>query len=447
MNDCRPAINIIDLHKNYRIYDQASDRLKEALHPFKKRYHRSFSALKSLSIQINRGESVAIVGKNGSGKSTLLKIITGVVTPSSGKVEVNGKIAAILELGSGFNPEMTGLENIYLNSTLNGLSRSEINQQLQSIIDFAELGDFIKQPVKTYSSGMRARLAFSVSIHVQPDILIVDEALSVGDAAFARKCFARMEQIRASGATIIFVSHSMSSVVSLCSRAIWINQGELVLDGEPKPVTDLYLKYVGNNHINRQEISEQFFNLLHNSPEDIQASQHTDQTNNTIAQGRPLVELYNPNLISKSVLTYEEKGGRVSQLKILSMDGRQVNTLLQGRNYTYSYQVELDKYHSKLNCGFAFKTLQGIVACGGGIRVEPTRNVRSFMVHIEFTCLLHEGTYFLNAGIKDWEGNFMHRIVDAIMIQVKAEPSNINYANMICNLIVQTRITPLPASS
>lgn len=447
MNDCRPAIKITDLHKNYRIYDQASDRLKEALHPFKKRYHRSFSALKSLNFQINKGESVAIVGKNGSGKSTLLKIITGVVTPSFGKVEVNGKIAAILELGSGFNPEMTGLENVYLNTTLNGLSRSEIDQQLQSIIDFAELDDFINQPVKTYSSGMRARLAFSVSIHVQPDILIVDEALSVGDAAFARKCFARMEQIRASGATIIFVSHSMSSVVSLCNRAIWINQGELVLDGAPKPVTDLYLKYVGNNHINRQEVADQFFNLTRNSPEDTQALQHIDKANRPVAQGRPLEDLYNPKLLSKSMLTYEEKGGRISQLKILTMDGRQVNSLVQGRNYTYSYRVDLDNYHSRLNCGFAFKTLQGIVACGGGIRIEPTNNIRSFMVHIEFICLLHEGSYFMNAGIKDQEGHFMHRIVDAVMIQVRAEPSNINHANMVCNLVVQTGITPLPASS
>ncbi|MDQ1245236.1 MAG: lipopolysaccharide transport system ATP-binding protein, partial [Campylobacterota bacterium] len=234
------AIKVQNLTKTYKLYDKPIDRLKESLHPFKKKYHREFYALNDVSFEIKKGETVGIVGKNGSGKSTLLKIITGVLTPTSGKISVHGKISAILELGAGFNPEMTGLENVYLNTSINGMSKKETDSKIKEIVEFAELGEFINQPVKTYSSGMKARLAFSVSISVEPDILIVDEALSVGDAAFARKCFAKMEEIRSRGATILFVSHSEGSVVALCNRAIWISNGKQIIDGTPKLVTGLY---------------------------------------------------------------------------------------------------------------------------------------------------------------------------------------------------------------
>jgi len=244
MNDI--AIRVENLSKAYKLYQKPVDRLKEALHPLKKKYHKDFYALKDLSFEIKKGETVGIVGKNGSGKSTLLKLITGVTTPSGGKITVNGRISAILELGAGFNPQMTGLENIYLNTSINGMSRQETDSKVAEIIAFAELGEFIHQPVKTYSSGMKARLAFAVSISVEPDILIVDEALSVGDAAFQRKCFAKMEDIRTKGATILFVSHSEASIVSLCNRAIWLVNGSKVLDGEPKLVTSLYLKHINN---------------------------------------------------------------------------------------------------------------------------------------------------------------------------------------------------------
>src|SRR5690554_6263265 len=189
------AVRVQNLSKAYKLYQRPIDRLKESLNPFKKKYHKEFYALKDMSFEIKKGETVGIIGKNGSGKSTLLKMITGVTTPTSGRVTVNGKISAILELGAGFNPEMTGLQNIYLNTSINGMSKQETDKKIDEIIAFAELGYFISQPVKTYSSGMKARLAFAVAINVEPDILIVDEALSVGDAAFQRKCFAKIEQI------------------------------------------------------------------------------------------------------------------------------------------------------------------------------------------------------------------------------------------------------------
>lgn len=207
----------------------------------KKKYHKEFYALNNVSFEIKKGETVGIIGKNGSGKSTLLKIITGVLTPTSGRVTIHGKISAILELGAGFNPEMTGLENIYLNTSINGMNKAQTDKKIDEIVAFAELGEFIHQPIKTYSSGMKARLAFAVSINVEPDILIVDEALSVGDSTFQRKCFAKMEEIRAKGATILFVSHSEGSIVSLCNRAYMDEAMEnQIIDGTPKLVTGLY---------------------------------------------------------------------------------------------------------------------------------------------------------------------------------------------------------------
>ena len=202
------AIKVNNLTKSYKLYAQPIDRLKESLNLFGKKYHKDFNAVKGLSFEIKKGETVGIIGRNGCGKSTLLKMITNVLTPSSGRVIVHGHISAILELGAGFNPEMTGLENIYLNTSINGFSKEQTDQKIEEILEFSELDEFIQQPIKTYSSGMKARLAFAVAINAEPNILIVDEALSVGDAAFQRKCFAKMEEIRANGATVLFVSHS-----------------------------------------------------------------------------------------------------------------------------------------------------------------------------------------------------------------------------------------------
>ena len=233
-------IEIEHLQKMYYLYDKPIDRLKEVLHPRRKSYHRAFYALKDISLTIKRGESVGIVGVNGSGKSTLLKIITGVLNPTEGKVETYGKVAALLELGAGFNPEYTGRENIYLNGTMMGYSEEEMAQRVQPIIDFADIGDFIDQPVKTYSSGMFARLAFAVAINVSPDILIVDEALAVGDTRFQVKCINKMKELKEQGTTVLFVSHATEQIKRFCTRAVWIREGCVYEDGEASQVVDLY---------------------------------------------------------------------------------------------------------------------------------------------------------------------------------------------------------------
>jgi ABC-type polysaccharide/polyol phosphate transport system ATPase subunit/sporulation protein YlmC with PRC-barrel domain len=240
------AIKVRNISKAYKLYKQPLDRLKESLHPFKKVYHSHFWALKDVSFEIQKGETVGIIGKNGSGKSTLLKIITGVLTPSSGEVEVNGKVSALLELGAGFNPEFTGIENIYLNGTILGFTKEDIDKKIEDILSFADIGDFVYQPVKLYSSGMFARLAFAVAINVEPDILIVDEALAVGDIKFQTKCFNRFKELKEKGITILFVSHDISSIRNFCDRAIWIDSGELKDIGDTVSVTANYIEWMNS---------------------------------------------------------------------------------------------------------------------------------------------------------------------------------------------------------
>lgn len=235
------VINVNDVTKIYKLYDNSMNRFKEAIHPFHKLYSKPFYALKNISFQIAKGETVGIIGTNGSGKSTILKIITGVIQPSEGSIDVQGKISALLELGAGFDMDYSGIENIYMNGAVLGFSKEEMDRKKDEILEFADIGSFVYQPVKTYSSGMLVRLAFALAINVEPEILIIDEALAVGDAFFQAKCFDKLESIKASGTTILFVSHDIVSVKKLCSRAIWLEKGYLREIGEAKSVCEKYL--------------------------------------------------------------------------------------------------------------------------------------------------------------------------------------------------------------
>ena len=237
-------LKVENLSKEYKLYSVKSDRLREAFCIGKKRYHKVFQALDDISFSVARGETVGIVGTNGSGKSTLLKILTGVVAPTRGRIMVNGKISALLELGAGFNPEYTGLEHIYLNGMMMQYSKQEIDRKLEDIIRFADIGDYIYQPIKLYSSGMFARLAFSVAISVEPDILIVDEALSVGDAFFQNKCFRKFEELKQKGTTVLFVSHDIESIKNLCDRVLWIEEGKQRGIGPCAEICNLYFNHI-----------------------------------------------------------------------------------------------------------------------------------------------------------------------------------------------------------
>ena len=235
------AIEIDNIKKAYALYNSKKDKFKEAIFPHGKKYHREFLALNNVSFSVEQGECVGIIGLNGSGKSTLLKIITGVITQTSGNVNVDGKISALLELGAGFNPEYTGMENIYLNSTLMGYTNEEIEKRVPEILEFADIGDFVYQPVKTYSSGMFIRLAFSIAINVEPDILIIDEALSVGDVFFQQKCYQKIRELTGK-CTVLIVSHDMSAMTKFCKRVLLMNRGNLIFDGEPQEAVTNYFK-------------------------------------------------------------------------------------------------------------------------------------------------------------------------------------------------------------
>lgn len=261
-------IEIHDLTKVYKMYDKPIDRLKESLSITHKQYSKDFYALNGINLEIHRGENIGIIGTNGAGKSTLLKIITGVLSPTSGTVKVNGKISALLELGAGFNPEYTGLENIYLNGTMMGYTREEVDAKVDGILQFADIGDFIHQPVKTYSSGMFARLAFAVAINVEPEILIVDEALSVGDVRFQMKCMNKMKEMMAGGTTVLFVSHDTNAIKRFCSRAVWLNKGTMVIDGDVNSVTDKYLDFLKLGEIVIDDVDDIENNMFEENADD-----------------------------------------------------------------------------------------------------------------------------------------------------------------------------------
>jgi len=437
------AIKVQNLSKIYKLYQEPMDRLKEALNPFKKSYHVDFHAVKNVDLEVKRGETVGIIGRNGSGKSTLLKIITGVLTPSSGRVTVRGRISAILELGAGFNPEMSGLENIYLSNSINGMSKKDTDKKIDEIIEFAELGEFIYQPLKTYSSGMKARLAFAVAINIDPDILIVDEALAVGDAAFQRKCFARMEQIREAGATILFVSHSEASIVSLCNRAVWLSNGEKIIEGEPKLVTGLYMKNANKKVIDKKEIEKEFVELKEKTDEKKNSTDTVKEIKGVESSSKPttrpseattpqergqnskstsLEEFYDPSLKPKSTIYYDEDGARISDVKITTIEGRRVNVLMHGKEYIYSYKVEILKPIEDVRFGFLIKNKMGVSLAGGSYSMMENENIKilsknDYIVKFRFKCIFSEGEYFVNAGCSSFRKH-RHRIIDAYTFRV-----------------------------
>lgn len=275
------VVSLQDLCKTYKLYNSPIDRVKESLISFRKCYHREFKALDNISCEIQRGESVGVIGKNGSGKSTLLKILASIITPTSGKVTVNGRVSALLELGAGFNPELSGMENVYFNGMLLGLSRKEIDKRIDDILSFADINDFIYQPVKTYSSGMFVRLAFSVAVNVDPEILIIDEALSVGDSSFQEKCFKKISDLK-KNSTVILVTHDMSAIQAMCSRAIVLHSGQVYHDGTPYEATLQYFKlnkniatqndvYKTEGKVNLKSLS--FYNAQHQPTTELESEQ------------------------------------------------------------------------------------------------------------------------------------------------------------------------------
>lgn len=325
------SIQINNLTKVYHLYESNMDRLKETF--FKKKYSKDHYALKNIHLDIKKGESIGIVGTNGSGKSTLLKLITGVVTPTEGELYAHGKIAALLELGAGFNPEYTGLENIYLNGTMMGYREDEMKERVPAIIDFADIGDFINQPVKSYSSGMFARLAFAVSINVEPDILIVDEVLSVGDTRFQVKCIKKMTELRERGTTILFVTHAVEQIKRFCTRSIWIQDGQVVQDGEASYVVDLYDNYMKYGESALQETDRDGELEEFHKPEDVSCLAAIRK----VKINKELFRSFEPLEVEVTYDIYDEH-----------MKDLQLGVAIYSRDrkiYVFGPNTNLDKYH------------------------------------------------------------------------------------------------------
>lgn len=384
------VIEIKNISKIYNLYNKPSDRLKEALFSRKSR-HTEFAALNDVSFNVNKGEILGIIGKNGSGKSTILKIITSVLTPTSGECIVKGKIAALLELGAGFNMEYTGIENIYLNGQMIGFSKDEMDKKLQDIIDFADIGEHIYQPVKTYSSGMFARLAFSVAISVDPDILIVDEALSVGDVFFQNKCYRRFEEFRERGKTILFVTHDMGSVIRYCNRCVLLNAGKKVAEGKPQEMVDLYKRIMVGQWNENEESLEEASSIQSSNVKNDQLWKDQISTN-------PDIEVYGDGRAD------------IIDFGIFSDTGDIGNNVYKGDYYSVKMKVRINE--DNLNPIFAFKLrdIKGTELTGTNTMLEDidtSQCKKGDIVTITFRQkqYLQPGQYLVSLGCTAFEGD------------------------------------------
>jgi len=437
------SISVKNVGKVYHGYESPVDRLKQFFFPRMSRlsgreaknHFRVFNALQNISFEVARGEVVGIVGRNGSGKSTLLQIICGTLSASSGDVRTHGRISALLELGSGFNPEFTGRDNMYLNAALIGMSRAELEERIPDILEFADIGDFIDQPVKTYSSGMAVRLAFAVAINVSADILIVDEALAVGDELFQRKCFSRIDQLRSEGATILFVSHSAGTIVDLCDRAVLLDGGELIADGSPKAVVGLYQKLLYAPPAAAAALRETIKKRAHESASIAERAMELADGNAGDDQGALNDdEMYDPSFVPAETIVYENHGATISSPEIRTLSGSRVNGLVRGRKYVFRYVVDFATELENVRFGMVIKALNG-THLGGSLSAPTFAEGRRFhkdqkvVVEYQFDCMLNPGVFFLNAGVFGNVGgaeSVVHRLADAAAFRVLPVSNNIS---------------------
>ena len=387
------AIKVQNLTKTYRLYDSHADRVKEAFHPFRKKYYRTFNALTDISFDVKRGETLGIIGKNGSGKSTLLQIICGTLQPTSGSIEVEGRVSALLELGAGFNPEFTGRQNLYINGAILGLKHEEIELRFDDITAFADIGNFIDQPVKTYSSGMYVRLAFAIAISVDPDILVVDEALAVGDIYYQHKCMHRMKELMQKGTTIVFVSHDMGSVKSLCEEAILLDNGLISKKGETEEV-----------------VNEYYYQMIQDEPEENGTILPEEQTN---IESTDKPETAAENIIFKKneeflQRTEDMRSGngkvKIQNVELLNSAGNAITVCRLNEWITVRGHIEFFVDCYKPNIGFIVRDRNGIDIIGTNLFAEgtclPGKKAGDFLVvDFKFRNILQDGTYSITYAV------------------------------------------------
>ena len=397
------AINVCDVTKIYRLYDKPIDRLKESISLTHKKYHKEFFALDKISFCVEKGSTVGIIGTNGSGKSTILKIITGVLNPTTGSVEVDGNISALLELGAGFNMDYTGIENIYMNGTMMGFSKAQMDEKLDEILEFADIGDFVYQPVKTYSSGMFVRLAFALAINVEPEILIVDEALSVGDVFFQAKCYRRMEEIRKTGTTILMVTHDMGSVIKYCDKVILLNKGKFLAEG---PAGEMVMEL--NNDINKTYVKE-----------------HDGLMKEKMS--------INPNKTE-----YGDGRAEIYDLGILDSKGELTNLLLKGEEFTIREKIKFNANIESPIFTFTIKDKKGTELTGTntmfeGVEVKPVKPGDDAVVEFKQKMTLQGGEYLLSMSCTGFENGthvVYHRLYDVTFITVISNKNTVGVYDM-----------------
>ncbi|MDD3368563.1 MAG: ABC transporter ATP-binding protein [Lachnospiraceae bacterium] len=432
--DKKIAIEVSHVKKKYNLYAKPADRVVEALGLSKKKRHVEHYVLNDVNMKIYQGETIGIIGTNGSGKSTILKIITGVLNPTAGEVHVDGRISALLELGAGFNMEYNGIENIYLNGTMIGFSEKEIEEKLQDILDFADIGEYVYQPVKTYSSGMFVRLAFAVAINIEPEILIVDEALSVGDVFFQAKCYHKFEEFKKMGKTILMVSHDLSSIAKYCDRVILLNQGDLLGEGDPKEMIDIYKRVlVGQYELPSSEGATS--ELLNDKELTDLAAKHAGGKNDkkTGKKETPEGEGINPD-----ALEYGDQAATIAEYYIT--DDHQIRTtaVLKGQEFTIHMRVVINRDIPAPIFAFTIKTVRGTEITGTNTMVE-----KSFLEpvyagdvkDITFTqkMNLQGGEYLLSFGVTGYNGSdfeVYHRLYDAVNLTVVSDKNTVGYYDM-----------------
>jgi len=399
------ALVINGVSKSYALYQNKSDRLKEVFSLTKKVMHSTFYALNDVSFSVGRGETVGIIGRNGSGKSTLLKIITGVISATSGSVEVNGRVSALLELGAGFNQEYTGLQNIYLNGMLMGYSHDEMAERLDAILDFADIGDYVYQPVKTYSSGMFMRLAFAVAINVDPDILIVDEALAVGDMLFQAKCYKKFNEFKKMGRTILFVTHAMDSVLRYCDRVVVLSHGEKIGEGAPPEMVDLYKQ------------------LLVSSGEMVVKEKEGEAKNDLPAVSEALE-------INSDALEYGTKEAEIIDFGVFDDQGKLTNIIDGWKPFKVWMKVKFNSHKRDPILAFMIKDIKGMEITGTNTMFEHIDTGEpgpGDIIEVSFTQTLHlppRDGYLLCLGCTGYEGDefvVYHRLYDVIGLQFVLE--------------------------
>ena len=411
------AIKARNLSKTYKLYSRHADRVKEAFHPFRKRFHHLFNALNDVSLDVDRGETVGIIGRNGSGKSTLLQIICGVLQPSSGSIWTNGRISALLELGAGFNPQFTGRENVYVNGAILGLSHHDIERCLPQIVDFADIGEFIDQPVKNYSSGMYVRLAFAVAINVSPDILVVDEALAVGDTLFQSKCFAKFKELQGKGITILFVTHALDLITRYCSSAYLLEGGSIHASGKTKDVVDEYNRLIVK--CSRRSSDEAI---------------RTDETGR-IRKERQWEGLFQINLNENR---YGNGKAEIFEAGIFDSDGRALQTLMQRHVYEFRLKVRFKNAIHEPIFAYTIKDIKGFDISGTNTLYQ---NIDTGTVHegdvllaiFKTKILLNAGGYLLSVGCAGFEnGNYVvyERRYDFMAFDVVSDRASVGFVDL-----------------